>query len=93
MLLKLNKYTYLIFAVCFFTAAAIIENNLLKKHPETHLIQDFQEQFLSYEKELTAQIEIIAGIIGSKDFDGSYLEALKDKTASLDDTGVGYLVF
>ncbi len=93
MLLKLNKYTYLIFAVCFFTAAAIIENNLLKKHPETHLIQDFQEQFLSHEKELTSQIEIIAGIIESEDFDGSYFEALKDKTASLDDTGFGYLVF
>jgi two-component system, NtrC family, nitrogen regulation sensor histidine kinase NtrY len=93
MLLKLNKYTYLIIAVCFFTAAAIIENNLLKKHPENHLIEDFQEQLLSNEKVLTSQIEKIAGIIESEDFDGSYFEDLKSYTASLDNSGVGYLVF
>ena len=93
MLLKLNKYTYLIFAVCFFTAAAIIENNLLTKHPENHLIEDFQEQLLSNEKVLTSQIEKIAGSIESEDFDGSYFEVLKSYTTSLDDTGAGYLIF
>ncbi|HSO85234.1 MAG TPA: HAMP domain-containing sensor histidine kinase [Draconibacterium sp.] len=93
MLLKLNKYTYLIFAVSFFAIAAIIENGLLKKHPEIHLIQDFQEQLLSYEKELNTQIENIAGIISDGDFDGSYFEALKNYTKLLDETGVGYLVY
>jgi two-component system, NtrC family, nitrogen regulation sensor histidine kinase NtrY len=77
MLLKLNKYSYLIFAVCFFTAAAIIENGLLKKHPEIHLIQDFQEQLLTNEKELNTQIDKIAGLISDQNFDGSYFELLK----------------
>jgi two-component system nitrogen regulation sensor histidine kinase NtrY len=93
MLLKLNKYSYLVFAVCFFTAAAIIENGLLKKHPENHLIQDFQEQLLTREDELNKQIDNIAGIISSDDFDGSYFEYLKNYTALLDETGLGYLVY
>jgi len=74
MLLKLNKYSYLIFAICFFTAAGIIENGLLKKHPEIHLIQDFQEQLLTREKELNTQIEKIAGIVSYKNFDNGYFE-------------------
>jgi len=93
MLLKLNKYSYLVFAVCFFTAAAIIENGLLKKHPENHLIQDFQEQLLTQENELNKQVENIAGIVANKDFDGSYFESLKNYTSVIDETGVGYLVY
>jgi len=93
MLLKLNKYSYLIFAVCFFTAAAIIENGLLKKHPENHLIQDFQEKLLTYNKALSQSTEEIAAIVLSDDFDGSYFEELKDYTTLLDETGVGYLVY
>jgi signal transduction histidine kinase len=93
MLLKLNKYSYLIFAVCFFTAAAIIENGLLKKHPEIHLIKDYQEQLLNHEKELNTQIEEIADIISDEDFDGSYFEALKSYTTLIDETGAGYLVY
>jgi len=93
MLLKMNKYSYLIFAVCFFTAAAIIENGLLKKHPENHLIQDFQEQLLTNNKVLITSTEEIAAIVLSDDFDGSYFEELKDYTTLLDETGVGYLVY
>ena len=93
MLLKLNKYSYLVFAVCFFTAAAIIENGLLKKHPENHLIQDFQEQLLTYNKELTTKTEEISATVLSDNFDGSYFEALKNYTTLLDETGVGYLVY
>ena len=93
MLLKLNKYTYLIVAVCFFIAAAILENGLLKKHPEVHLIEDFQKQLLSHEQELDKQIVKIAGIITSDNFEGSYFEALKSYTSILDDNGIGYLVY
>lgn len=93
MLLRLNKYTYLVFALCFFVAAAIIENGLLKKHPEIHLIRDFQEQLLSYETELNTQVAKIAGIITDENFDGSYFESLKQYTTSLNESGVGFLVY
>ncbi len=93
MLLKLNKYSYLVFAVCFFTAAAIIENGLLKKHPENHLIENFQEQLLTFNNELTKNTEDIAAIVLSDGFDGSYFEALKNYTTLLDETGAGYLVY
>ena len=93
MLLKLNKYSYLIFAVGFFVTAAIIENGLLQKHPEIHLIKDFQEQLLIHEKELNEQIVSIGEIITSDDFDGIYFEALKSYTSILDESGIGYLVF
>jgi two-component system, NtrC family, nitrogen regulation sensor histidine kinase NtrY len=93
MLLKLNKYSYLIFAVCFFTAAAIIENGLLKKHPEIHLIQDFQEQLLTNEKELNTQIDKIAGLISDQNFDGSYFEVLNNHTRFIEETGFAYLVY
>ncbi|KAF0237247.1 MAG: integral membrane sensor signal transduction histidine [Prolixibacteraceae bacterium] len=93
MLLKLNKYSYLIFAVCFFTAAAIIENGLLKKHPEIHLIRDFQEQLLASENELIAQIEKIDGIVSAQNFDGSYFEVLKNYTRFPEETGFAFLVY
>ncbi len=93
MLLKLNKYSYLIFAICFFTAAAIIENGLLKKHPENHLISDFREEVLIQENILNKQINEISAVISDNDFDGSYFEALKNYTTLIDETGVAYLVY
>lgn len=93
MLLKLNKYSYLIFAICFFTAAGIIENGLLNKHPEIHLIKDFQEQLLTQENELNKQVEKIAGIVSNENFDGSYFEVLKNNTRLLEETGFAYLVY
>ena len=68
MLLKLNKYSYLIFAICFFTIAAIIENGLLKKHPENHLISDFREEVLIQESILNRQINEISAVISDNDF-------------------------
>jgi two-component system, NtrC family, nitrogen regulation sensor histidine kinase NtrY len=93
MLLKLNKYSYLIFAICFFTAAGIIENGLLRKHPEIHLIQDFQDQLLTNEKELNKNVEEIAGIVSGENFDGIYFEVLKDNIRLLEETGFAYLVY
>ncbi len=93
MLLKLNKYSYLIFAICFFTAAAIIENGLLKQHPEIHLIEDFQDQLLSHEKELDTQIENIAEVITNSNFDGSFFESLKSYTSLINESGSGFLVY
>ena len=93
MLLKLNKYSYLIFAVSFFTIAAIIENGLLKKHPENHLINDFRDEVLIQDNSLNKQVNRISAIISANDFDGSYFEALKEYTKLVDETGVAYLVY
>lgn len=93
MLLKLNKYTYLIIAICFFTAAAIIENGLLKQHPEIHLIEDFQDQLLTHEKKLNKQIDKITEVVTNDSFDGSFFEALKNYTTLINESGFGYLVY
>ncbi len=93
MLLKLNKYSYLIFAICFFTAAAIIENGLLKQHPEIHLIEDFQDQLLTHEKKLDTQINKIAEVVTNSNFDGSFFEALKNYTTLINESSFGYLVY
>ncbi len=93
MLLKLNKYTYLVGAVVFFMVAAIIENGLLKKHPEDHLIKDFQTKLLENEKALNENMNKIGDIILSDDFDGNFFEVLKDYNVLVDQTGLGYLVY
>ncbi len=93
MLLRLNKYTYLFIALCFFVAAAIIEYSLLKKHPETHLIHDFQIQLTKNEKVLNQQTEKIANLVADDDFDGSFFETLKSYCSTLEETGTGYLVY
>ena len=49
MLLKLNKYLYLTFAIGLFLTAAIIENGLLNNNPEDYLIDDFQAQLIAEE--------------------------------------------
>lgn len=93
MLLKLNKYSYLIFAICFFAGAAIIENGLLKQHPEIHLIDDFQNQLLKHEQKLNTQIDQVTDIVADSNFDGSYFEDLKSYTTLINESGFGYLVY
>ncbi len=93
MLLKLNRYSYLIFAISLFVIAAIVENGLLKKHPEIHLVEDFQEQLIKQERELSEQVQKIGEIVASDSFDGSYFEQLKSFTSDIDKSGFGYLVY
>lgn len=93
MLPKLNKYSYLILAVCFFTAAVIIENHYLRSHPETHLIKNFQNRLNGYEAEMERQITGIINTVADSNFDGMYFESLNSLSESVDESGVGYLVF
>lgn len=93
MLLKLNKYSYLVFALCFFAAAAIIENHLLKNHPENHLVQDFQEQLWQHEKALDAQVNSIANVIAQDSTDQDYFEMLKAGSQPLEKTGTAILIY
>lgn len=92
-LLKLNKYSYLAIAICFFVTAAIIENGLLKKHPEKHLIEDFQEKLIEHEKELEIQQNRIAETILSDDFEGNFNESLHENNVLLEEMGIGFLVY
>lgn len=93
MLLKLNKYSYLIFAISLFVVAAIIENGLLKKHPEDHLIADFQKKLIQHEKEMELHLEEIAAMLPSEDFLGTFNQYLNDNDLMLEEKGVGFLVY
>lgn len=93
MILKLNKYTYLIVAISFFVIAAIIENNLLRKHPEKRLISDFQQELLLNENTVVSQTQKIAGIVASEDFDENFFDALKEFNHPVEETGIGFLVY
>ena len=93
MLLKLNKYTYLVFAVCFFAAAAIVENHLLREHPETHVTEDIQKRLHKFELELFTQTKAIADALTDSSFSGYYFETLNSHTLPIDETGTAYLVY
>ncbi len=90
---KINKYSFLILAVAFFAAAAIIENGLLKKHPETHLIEDFQKKLLDNEKEMHRRLNELASLAGDADFDGSFQGRTDFTSQLLEETGFGFLVY
>ena len=93
MLLKINKYSYLIFALCFFLAAAIIENGLLNKHPENHLIKDFQKKLILHEEEMENHLSEIANMLSSDDFLGAFNQYLNENNLMLEEKGVGFLVY
>ena len=59
MLVKLNKYTFLILAIGILVVAAILENGLLRRNPETKLIDDFQTQLLINETALQNKLQEI----------------------------------
>jgi len=92
MLLKFNKYIYLIVAICFFIVAAVIENGLLKKHPEIHLVENFQEEILLNENHLEEQLNLIVEIISSESV-GDVFETMGESEIVNDEFGFGYLIF
>jgi two-component system, NtrC family, nitrogen regulation sensor histidine kinase NtrY len=93
---KINKYSILIFAVCFFVTAAILENSLLKKHPEIHLIEDFQAELHQNEKELQFLLNQIIALAEKDNFDGNFAEHLNLNKLDIDlmeEKGFGFLVY
>ncbi len=92
MQLKLNKYSYLIVAILFIVVAAIIENGLLKKHPETHLVEDFQTELSKNEKVLKARLNEILEVIADET-EGNISEVINESDLLLYEPGFGYLVF
>ncbi len=90
---KLNKYTFLFTALTFFVVAAIIENSLLRKHPESYLIEEFQQKLNANEQQLSAKLGHIAAVISSDEFDGNLSRFFKESNLLLKEEGIGFLVY
>jgi len=90
---KINKYTYLIFAICLFIAAAIIENGLLKKHPEDHLIKEFEQKLHDHEEILNSRIEEISKELSSETFDNNLYSFQEVNNALYEEYGIGIMIF
>lgn len=92
MLLKFNKYSYLIVAIIFIVVAAVIENGLLNKHPEIHLVKKFQEELIKNEKNLETGLKEIIEVI-SPEPDEDISETIGGSDLLNEDLGFGFLVF
>ena len=92
MLLKFNKYYYLVAAICFIVVAAIIENGLLKEHPETHLVEKFETELFKNEQVLKTNLNEILKIITAQ-ADENISEVINESDLQLNQPGFGYLVF
>jgi len=93
---KINKYSILIFALCFFVTGAILENGLLKKHPENHLIVDFEKQLHQNEKELQVLLQQMADLAKDENFEGDFAEVLnlnQPEINLVEEKGFGFLVY
>lgn len=93
MLLKLNKYTYLILALCLLVAAAIVENGLLKKNPETTLIEKFQIQLIENESRLKTNLNEISDVLKKEDFDEDLNDFFERDETLVRETGLGFLIY
>ena len=93
MLPKLSKYTYLIIAVCILIVAAIIENGLLKKNPETRLIGDFQKQLIENENKLKEHLDDISEILSKDDYEDDLSAFFNREETLVRETGFGFLIY
>ena len=89
----MNRYSILIIALCFFTAAAIIEHGLLNKNPEKNLIHNFQERLLLNEARLQHHIKQVEGVARNDEFDGNFSGHLNFDSRFLEEEGFGFLIF
>ncbi len=93
MVFKQNKYTFLVAAIVFFIVAAIVENSLLRRNPETKLITDFQEQVLENEQELATNLNRLSEILAEDDFEDELNEFFAQEETLVRETGFGSLIF
>jgi len=90
---KLNKYTYLVVAILILITAAVFENGLLKRHPETSLIQEFQNKLIQNEKELKFRVHNLGEKLSTQDFEEVVDEFFQQKATNIRQTGFGFLVY
>jgi len=93
MKLRLNKYTYLILALGIIIAAAIIENGLLRKHPETSLVQDFQQKITENENELSLRLAKVKHYLANNELDAYIENFYTQKETMVQQSGFGILVY
>ncbi len=93
MLLRLNKNIYLIISLCLFICAAVIENGFLNKHPEDHLINDFQNQLIEDETRMEQNLQDISEITNHEDYWTELNDYLNTNGLSEEEEGVGYLIY
>ncbi len=93
MLVKLNKYTYLALAIGILVVAAILENGLLRRNPETKLIQDFQTQLLANEEKLQDKLQEIKTVLEDDELDEDISEFFGREQTLIRETGFGAMVF
>ncbi len=90
---KLNKYSLLIFAICIFVAAGIIENGLLQKNPEKQLIENFREKIRQNEHTLSESIDAMGTMVKAEDFDGDFSRFPEAEMKGDVAEGFGFLVY
>lgn len=90
---KLSKYTYLVLAIGIIVVAAIIENGLLRKHPETRLIQDFQAQLIDNEQELHQRLDRFGNQLEEEGLEAIIEDFYTHKETLVRQTGFGFLVY
>lgn len=89
----LKKYSLILLAVCCFAAAAVLENDLLQKHPEKRLIAGFQRKLIEKESRLDNYLEEITRLTSEPGFAESYLSVLAPYNFLLENRGFGFLVY
>ena len=93
MIRKLNKYIYLILAICILLAAAIIENSLLRRNPETRLIEEFQATLIENEKELRSRIKHTVSILEQDEMEEQVGTFFNEEETLVRETGFGILIY
>ena len=80
-------------ALGLFVIAAIIENDLLEKHPEKHLVEDFQIKLNKSETSILAKIQEISDTIVSKKIDDNFIEYFGNDSFNSLKKGTGFLIY
>lgn len=93
MKLRLNKYTYLILALGIIIAAAIIENGLLRKHPETRLVQDFQQKLTENERILDLKLDQVKRYLANDELESYIEDFYAQKETMIQQSGFGILIY
>jgi signal transduction histidine kinase len=83
----------LILAICVLVAAAIVENDLLKRNPETKLIEDFQTALIQNETVLLSKLNRTASLLEKEDYEENISEFFKQEETLVRETGFGILIY
>ncbi|HYQ56032.1 MAG TPA: ATP-binding protein, partial [Draconibacterium sp.] len=90
---KINKYTFLILALVILVVAAILENGLLRRNPETKLIADFQARLYENESKLEDKLSEIEQMIHRGEEEDDETSFFSSEQGLIGETGFGLMVF